>query len=223
MSAEHKLPAGAIKRLRAAAEDKSMTHSDISEASGVPIGTVQKVMRGATDPQLMTMYRIAAALGQSLDHIVLGIGDEAGDWETQLPPVTKGHLRVPLYEGSLSAGDGNIVFDGEPIDWHEFPTSWLTTMGDPNEMHLVQVRGDSMEPDLRADDLVMVDYSQRQPRESIFAFNIDGLALVKRLRLKGGGQAELVSSNPAYQPMSIKLDNPNLIIGRVVWTGRKLM
>lgn len=215
-----RLPSGVVTRLRRAADEKGLKQSDIAELSGVPLGTVQKLMRGATDPQFMTMLKVVAALGQSLDYIVHGVGDESGDWETALPATAKGQIRVPIYEGRVSAGDGNVVFDGSPVDSYTFPEVWLRSLGNPKEMHLIQVNGDSMEPDLRADDHVMVDCSQREPRESLFVFNIDDLAMVKRLRLKGRGEGDLVSTNPAYGPIPVKLNDPSLIVGRVVWSGR---
>lgn len=190
---------------------------DLSAASGVPVPTIQKALNGAGEPKIGTLAAISAALGISIDELLTGIGAESGD---ELTPET--HIRVPMYDGALTAGAGGVVFEGKPVDYQSFPTDMLKGMGRPEEMHLVPIVGDSMEPELRSGDHAMVDISQREPREQIFAFNMEGFAMVKRLRLKGGGKADLVSTNPTYAPIPVDLDNDSLIVGRVVWTGRKL-
>lgn len=212
---------GARERLKRAVRDFG-TQQQLSTASRVPIPTIQKILAGTGDPGISRILALANALGLSLDEILTGIGDESGDWESALPPVGRGQVRIPVYDGRVSAGDGTVVLDGDPIDYNIFSAVWLKTLGNPDGMHLVQVNGDSMEPELRADDFVMVDYSQREPRESVFVFNLDGFAMVKRLRLKGNGEGELASTNPAYEPIPVRLDDPNLIVGRVVWIGRRM-
>ncbi len=226
MSDEHileskKMPPGVLKRLK----EKTTEYGDyqrVSAKTGVPVGTLQKMMRGATEPKFGTVIQIASALGISLDYLMTGIGDDSGDWGTDMPLAPRGHTRVPIFEGGVSAGAGGVVFEGKPVDYQSFPTDMLKNMGKPEEMHLVPIVGDSMEPELRSGDHAMVDISQREPREQIFAFNMEGFAMVKRLRLKGGGKAELVSTNPTYEPIPVDLDNDSVIVGRVVWTGRRL-
>lgn len=216
------LPPAVLNRLRKRAAEFG-NYEAVSRASGVPIGTLQKMMRGATEPKFGMIIDIAAAIGLSLDYLITGIGEESGDWETNMPQLPRGHSRVPIFEGIIEAGSGTAVFDGDPINYIDFPTEWLKRLGNPAEMHAVAVGGDSMEPDLRSGDIIIVDYSQRTPREAVFAFNIEGWALVKRLRLKGDGLAELVSTNPSYPPMAVRLDKEGLIVGRVVWTGKAVI
>lgn len=48
----------------------NMTHQQISDKSGVPIGTVSRVMSGQTkDPSFATVASIVTALGGSLDQM----------------------------------------------------------------------------------------------------------------------------------------------------------
>lgn len=218
---ERGLPPAVLNRLKKRAAEFG-DYAKVSQASGVPMGTLQKMMRGVTEPKFSTVIEIAAAVGVSLDYLMTGIGDESGDWESVLPQVPRGQSRVPVLDGHVMAGDGGVVFDGPPSSYLTFPTEWLRQYGKPEQMHAIAVRGDSMEPELRSDDLVIVDCSQRSPSEVVFAFNIDGWALVKRLRLKGGGEGEMISANPAYAPISIKLDAEHLIVGRVVWVGKAI-
>lgn len=218
---ERGLAPAVLNRLRKRAAEFG-NYEAVARASGVPIGTLQKMMRGATEPKFSMIIDIASAIGVSVDYLITGIGEESGDWETNMPQIPRGHLRVPIFDGKISAGSGQSVFDGEPIDYMDFPTEYLKRLGNPTEMHAVAVGGDSMEPELRNGDIIVVDYSQRTPREAIFAFNVEQLALVKRLRFKADGVAELVSSNPRYPPFDVSLSDENLIVGKVVWAGKAL-
>ena len=196
--------------------------NEAAEIAGCSPNTFRRWLKGESEASPAALSRIAGHFGVTLDYLIIGIGDESGDWETNMPTLGRGQTRVAIYESKVSAGAGALHFDGEPIDFQIFSTAWLRRLGKPEEMHMLYVQGDSMEPELRADDLVMVDYSQREPRESMFVFNLDDMALVKRLKLKGGGEADLVSNNPAYAPIPVKLDDELLIVGRVVWAGRSL-
>ena len=72
-----------------------------------------------------------------------------------------------------------------------------------------------MEPTLRAGDSALVDHSRRELYNGIiFALNIEGGPIVKRVRrLQGGWLAE--SDNAAYGPLDV--GEADTVIGRVVW------
>jgi SOS-response transcriptional repressor LexA len=196
------------------------TQDKLSAATGIPLPTLQKILKGSGDPGISRIALLARVLNCPVDYFLTGMGADSGDWETPLGEAPSGHTRIPLHETRVSAGGGHFGFDGNPKDYHSYPTEWLRTLGNPVEMHLLEVEGDSMIPELNEGDLVLVDIEQREPREAIFVIKLEDLLLVKRLRLKGGGEVDLVSVNPAYGPISVKLDRDDLIMGRVVykWT-----
>jgi DNA-binding phage protein len=228
VSDDVKIPAGILARLRKAADQREMTHGDIAQKSGVPIGTVQKLMRGATDPQFMTMLKVVSALGQSLDYVVLGIGDESGDWETNLPSTRIGEKRVPIRDVSASAGHGLEVFREDPKRWMTFSLEWLMTLGNPDAMEIITVEGDSMEPELRDADHVMIDRSQRQTKDGLFVLLVDDRLFLKRVRVLGRSKVELVSTNINYPPFEVTIPDEDdefaqdgaAVVGKVVWSGR---
>lgn len=56
--------------LRQLKRQKKMTNKQLSQASGVPLGTINKLMSGVTDnPKLPTVQAIARALGTTVDGI----------------------------------------------------------------------------------------------------------------------------------------------------------
>jgi phage repressor protein C with HTH and peptisase S24 domain/DNA-binding phage protein len=223
MSTELKLAAGIVARLKKAAERKGWRHAEIAAASGIPVGTVQKLMRGATDPQFTTMQRVVESLGISMDYVLTGIGDESGDWESALPQLSRDQTRIPIYDVTVSAGDGREVLREEPVSWATFPTHYVKSLGEADTLQIVTVEGDSMEPDLRSGDQVMFDAAQAQPRDGLFVIRLDAQLHVKRLRILSGGKVELMSSNPAYGPIVVDLSTDDFEIkGRIKWKGNAI-
>lgn len=62
-----------LKRLKNAKTVKKLRIDEISQDSGIPVGTVSKIFAGiTTDPKINTMISIANTLGVSIDYLVYG-------------------------------------------------------------------------------------------------------------------------------------------------------
>lgn len=61
----------ALERLKASSAEFG-NYDQVSRASGVPVGTIQKMMRGATEPKFSTVIAITNVTGASLDWIANG-------------------------------------------------------------------------------------------------------------------------------------------------------
>lgn len=60
-----------LEKLKAIKDEKDMTYAEISRLSDIPIATITRIFNGATpNPTFENFYRIAIALGASLDEIV---------------------------------------------------------------------------------------------------------------------------------------------------------
>jgi len=229
-SDDRRMTPGMVKRLRSKAAEFG-DYAKVSQASGVPIGTLQKMMTGATDPRFATVVEVCRTIGISLDYVVTGLdfwSEEVGDWETRLGPPPIGEKRVPVRDISASAGHGEEVFYEDPPYWFTFPLDWLMSLGNPDELEILKVEGDSMEPDLRDGDHVMIDRSRRQLNDGLFVVDVDDRLFIKRVRVRGKERVDLVSTNPAYPAFEVLVpDEENdvaqvgaKIVGQVVWSGR---
>lgn len=59
-----------IKQVKKAA---NMTNEELSKSSGIPFGTINKILSGDTqEPKLPALMAIASALGTSVDYLVYG-------------------------------------------------------------------------------------------------------------------------------------------------------
>jgi len=141
-----------------------------------------------------------------------------------------GYVAVPLYNGvRAAAGSGAVVEHEAPDDALIFKEDWIRfELGArPQDLYLIRVTGDSMEPTLRSGDTILVDRRATRPdREGVYIMRMNDMLLVKRLQALPGGIVKVASDNQAFAAFDVKLADIEggdiTIIGRVVWAGRRL-
>jgi phage repressor protein C with HTH and peptisase S24 domain len=136
------------------------------------------------------------------------------------------YVAIPLYDVRAAAGGGAIVDSEQIVDFLHFKEQWVRAElhAAPSDLYLIYVEGESMEPTLRPGDVILIDHrDQSQARDGIYVLRLDGTLLVKRLP---GSVIKVSSDNSAYSPFELKAaeleQNDFSIVGRVVWTGRRM-
>lgn len=220
---DFRLSEAAFARLRKAAA-RFGTQQQLSDTTGIPLPTLQKILRGKTDPSFSRVAALCQALGLDLNELTHGIGPESGDWESHIEQPEVRFL--PYYDITVSAGNGVQPLEGEPEKTFAFRADWLRSkFPDVDALALVRVDGDSMLPELRPKDLLMVDRAQRMPKDGIYLVQIGDHLLVKRIQQVASAKVKLLSANPVYGPIDIDLtdkENPFAIIAKAVWLGRNI-
>ena len=156
-----------------------------------------------------------------------GIAEQLLGAEDQPVVITAGLIPVPLLDLKVSAGPGALAGSEQPAAQIGFDPAWLNrlTPAGADELSLVQVQGDSMAPTLLPGDDILVDRSDGdiRVRDGIYVLRIEDSLLVKRLTLHPvTRRATVQSDNPAYADWpDLALSDINLI-GRVIWTGRRV-
>ncbi|MBC7159038.1 MAG: LexA family transcriptional regulator [Porphyrobacter sp.] len=149
-----------------------------------------------------------AELGGSED---LSAAAEDGQW------VELGRLPV-----EASAGPGTLGAAEVPFDTFRFSRRWLREQGlEPRMLAAIRVSGDSMEPLLRDGDEILVDRTPQPFREGIHVLRMGEVLHVKRVQAGPPGRVNLISANPAYEPVRVALDDID-VIGRVVWKSGRI-
>ena len=70
-----------IQRIKQIKNEKKITNDKLSELTGIPLGTLSKILAGMNDsPKLSNMIAIADALGCSLDYIINGKPDNENNF-----------------------------------------------------------------------------------------------------------------------------------------------
>lgn len=128
---------------------------------------------------------------------------------------------LPTFGGAGGGGTG----DGDR-EFSLVPRALIVDVlrGSPGNFLLINVRGDSMEPDFRHGDQILIDRRDTSPAQpGPFAlWDGDwGEYVVKNVERDRGGDFRIFSSNPKYQATIVESEHTR-IIGRPVWFGRRL-
>jgi len=133
-------------------------------------------------------------------------------------------LQVPKVRARLSAGGGSFETEPEIEEFYSFRNDWLSKKGKSEDMVLMDIIGNSMEPELKERDTVLIDQSQKAVLAgAIYAVGLDDTIVVKRLE-KRPKELVLLSENRSYPPISFRGEEMNSvrIIGKVIWICREL-
>jgi phage repressor protein C with HTH and peptisase S24 domain len=133
---------------------------------------------------------------------------------------------LPKRLEAAAAGSGSQKSNG-PTEFLGFRHDWLrTTFGrEQGDLILEVAVGESMEPDIRNGDALLIDTTDRTFRNfGVYVIEARGERLVKRIQRKFDGSLILISDNTIYQPETISADLAKevRVIGRVVWRGGKI-
>jgi phage repressor protein C with HTH and peptisase S24 domain len=182
---------------------------------------IQQFVRRGVPKRLKEEERRKLARYFSVSESVLG-----GPPEEPVGP--NGLVNIKRHPVTVSAGPGAIVTEELGKPYFGFDERWLKalTPTGPANLSIVRVEGDSMSPTLNAGDDILVDLGDagERLRDGIYVLRVDDAVVVKRLALNPvGRRVTIQSDNPAYPDWpDFALDEINCI-GRVIWSGRKIV
>ena len=139
-----------------------------------------------------------------------------------------GLLTVKRHPVMVSAGPGALVNEELGKPYFAFDERWLKALTPTaaSDLSVVRVEGDSMSPTLNAGDDILVDLGDaaERLRDGIYVLRIDDALVVKRVALNPlGRRVTIQSDNPAYPDWpDCSLDQIKCI-GRVIWSGRRIV
>lgn len=205
------------ERLKTLREKAGLSQAALAEkcgwASQSRVGNYEKGVRkiGADDAGVL-----ATALGVHPAEILFGL-----EAVTNVTPVQIGMRKIPVIS-YVQAGAWTETCDRR---LHDGATEYIQTDIDLGKMSFaLEVRGDSMKPDILEGDVVIVDPDvQPVPGDYVVAKNGSHEATIKRYRPRGTNEAgeeyfELVPANPDYP--SIRSDHSQVMIIGVVMERR---
>lgn len=156
-----------------------------------------------------------------------GIHERAAVYDESQYDDDGGFVKVPRYKVDASAGHGSVISSEQIVDHLAFRADWVRhALGvQVSALALINVTGDSMEPTLSNDDLILIDTSVGGINDSgVYVLQFDGQLRVKRIHSKMDGTVDIISDNPKYpmEPVNNELVAGLKVVGRVVWCGRRM-
>lgn len=228
LSAQGCDPQGFATRLQKRRKKLRYSQKQLGEAIETSTTAIQRYESGRI-PNGQNLFALSKALNCSMDWLLSGkkeMNEQESD-ETQKSQKHDPELRmVPKVLARLNAGGGSLETSENVQGMYGFRYDWIKTKGDPSKMVLMDVSGDSMTPEIRDGDTVLIDQDQKDVFVGkIYAVSIDQEIVVKYVE-KLPGKLVLRSVNRRWNDIEVDirgdLGDSVQIIGRVVWLGREL-
>jgi hypothetical protein len=206
------------------------TRKNVSDASGWSEARISQILSPSYRDGRAFSEKIARKLEADLGLEAMYFDQGAAPAEAPLPglrPVLVAEAdderfcAVRKVRLSLSAGITGFHVEPENHDGGvvSVPRAWVERNGFlPDLLVAIRVKGESMEPALFQDDVVIINTADTKPVDGVvFAVNYEGEPVVKRLA-RDVGQWWLTSDNPDQRKYHRKMCRGNdcLIVGRVV-------
>jgi phage repressor protein C with HTH and peptisase S24 domain len=187
--------------------------------AGIPPSTLQSYITGRM-PHGDHLKRICEFYKVDINWLLTGegfpyiIGEEKeGEFDN-----------IPLAEARLNAGGGSVVLSEGFNESYSFRKDWVAKIATSRKnLVLMFVQGDSMEPAIMDDDIVMIDRGRLDIHTGrIYAVGVSDTIMIKRLELLPDQKFNVISDNKRYSPYIIGCDAIR-IIGQVIWFARELV
>ena len=133
-------------------------------------------------------------------------------------------VAIPIASFKASEMDGNWVAETEELDQYIIDKTELGSGARAairkERLALVEVEGDSMMPDLRPGERVVVEifnHSHNVKGDAVYLIRIENTIMLKALQRRPGKQLVIISYNDRYPDYTLDLDeNPDFeVIGKV--------
>jgi hypothetical protein len=205
-------------------EERGEDYASLSRLLGRNPAYVQQYIKRGSPRRLSEEDRRLLARYFGISEALLG-GPEGGSAAARGTGLD--YVVVPQLDVGASAGPGALPGEELALSHIAFDARWLRSLGtgDPGQLSVIRVEGDSMAPTLADGDDILVDRGDAagRLRDGIYVLRFEEALIVKRVALNPAGRTVSIrSDNPAY-PGWPDCDLASVdIVGRVVWTGRRL-
>lgn len=199
-------------KLREIRKKNNITQVEFAKKFNIAIGTIGNWETGKRQPDYEMLLKIANYFNVTVDFLL------ERDNKKETTPKHR-IIKMPVY-GMVAAGSPILTVE-DILDYIDIDEEDISD----GEFRALRVKGDSMIPDIKSGDIVVV---RRQPdiesgQVAVVIINGDEATVKKVIKHKDGIQ--LIATNPEYMPMFFSNkeieDLPVNIFGRVMELRRK--
>ncbi len=217
------------ERIRARRKELNLKQPELGKIVGISGAAISQLERGdSKNPSSENLLKLAKALKCSPEWLQTGRGSTTGASAEEIGRYTVTRsARIPMYTAELAAGIGTHIDMDAVSEFFEVGQEVLEQHNlKETSVVAARVRGDSMSPRLLDGDIVLIDTSERRPRDrQVYAIAVGegeyADLKVKRLVHNLDGSWTISSDNkddPDYRDQTISTHNFQelRVIGKVV-------
>ncbi|WEK07849.1 MAG: helix-turn-helix transcriptional regulator [Candidatus Pseudomonas colombiensis] len=193
--------------------------SALAKKAGISNSGLSRYLGGG-DPSRKVLVSLALAAGVNLNWLATGEGPMEKSNEAARP----GSLTMLPFLGALESPNDEVIPGRKKnLTSQAFCRYWLGSHGlDSKALAAMHIRGDSMSPTIRDEDLVLIDVTTKDIQDDkIYVIQDASSLLVRRLQLEPGGRVRALCDNPTHREFEVHREALE-IVGRVVWRGALL-
>lgn len=198
------------ERIKILCKQNDITQQELSEKLGYGNRNLAVKIARNSFPNIEEVKKISEIFKVSFDYLINGDDTKTISNEPK--------FFVPVLNQKLSAGFGQLVPDTPEVAGYMEVPRYLRYYGE--NLGLLYIIGDSMEPTLRRGDLVLCD-SCGYDGEGLYAVRYCGDFYAKRI-LKKGDKYIIISDNKSYPLLEEPVASDDIsIVGRVHYIIKK--
>ncbi|MFW0776436.1 MAG: XRE family transcriptional regulator [Rickettsiales bacterium] len=213
------------QRLKMEMKKRGISSVELAKRADVKTSFIYDVISGKSgNPSTVKLARVAESLDINLGSLVGNDGEPKSHLSTAMHSQDENYVAVSRITVDMSDGVGKVITE-QKSEYYYFRKSWITEhlQTDAANLRMLHISGDSMEPTLLHNDIVLVDTSRKVPSPPGVFVLFDGMGITgKRLEYVADQKmVHIISDNPQYSTYERSIDD-TFIIGRVVWFAREI-
>ncbi len=197
--------------------DLGINAKTLSENTGISTGNISDWKSGRSMPTAKKLISLADYLECSIDYLLGRTDNPEINKSINKNPLIADEINtskqktiiLPFYRTPASAGTGSLLSDETPVEYINVPKTEETAAAD----FMLEVRGNSMQPKFFDGDSVLVKQTNSIYEGEIGLFILNGESYIKKI-----GRKELISLNPAYEPIKLSEYDDIRCAGKVIGT-----
>ena len=201
-----------LEKVLSGDRDKLAAKADLSR------GYINDLVTGAKTAGYKAQTKIANAFDMDLSQF-LNFGESLLSGNPE--PAVNNVIYIPKVKAKPAAGHGSFEVSAEIDNLYAFRRDWLLKKGNPKDMVLMDVLGDSMHPYIMDGDTVMIDQAKLDllPNK-VYAVRVEDLIYLKYID-REPGRFILRSYNSSYVQINVETEflseHSFQILRRVIW------
>ena len=205
------------ERLRQVRKELDLTQEQMGERLGYSQSTYQRYESGRSKVPLDLIDGLKHQFRVDPEWVISGDGEmfmpegpKPASTQDENVELDEHSVSLPRVSFRASAGDGNFVTEKEVADHYVVDKRELRATGAPNGLFVVEVDGESMKPEFRPGEWLIMQSVQPDKLitvDGVYLYRHEDMVQLKRLQRRGGRTLHVLPANDRYPDYTIQIDN----------------